>query len=144
MYEQDYLLRLISQLVQAILHAQNMVKRAEKGGEEQEGTQEENDPLGAATMLEIAFGEAIEMSPDPVLSLAPESMAGVLQVSGVDLQLAPHLVECLLLEADYLRLGGRPGLGDLREKQAEALALVYGLNASEEEEDGEPLSGVDL
>ena len=134
MIEQDYLLRLIAQFIQAMLHAMRIAGRrvdAEDAEDALDGQADQAkttpDPLGAAALLETAFGECIEMDESTLLILAPESFAGVLQVSGVDAQLVPHLVRCLELEADFLDEGGMPTRAELRRKQAEALALVYGL-----------------
>ena len=135
MIEQDYLLRLIAQLIQAMLHALAVAGR--RGEDLREAGREANglaagegegaanpDPLGAATLLETAFGECIEMDASTLLLLAPESFAGVLQVSGVDTQLVPHLVRSLELEAELLEEGGKPTLAELRAAQADALALL--------------------
>ena len=74
MFEQDYLMRIIAQLLGAIRRS---MERA--AGEE--------DPDGAARALDMALGDATDLDGEAPLSLAPESLASVLQVSGVD----PHL-----------------------------------------------------
>ena len=138
MIEQDYLLRLIAQLIQAILHAMRVAgRRADDMQEDFAGEAEGEgaasatpDPLGAAELLETAFGECIEMDASTLLLLAPESFAGVLQISGVDSQLVPHLVRCLELEAEFLEEGGIPTRAALRRAQADALALLYGLDCT--------------
>lgn len=135
MIEQDYLLRLIAQFIQAMLRAMSMAGRRAEELQEAEAEADgmakredaDPDPLGAAELLETAFGNCIEMDESVLLVLAPESFAGVLQISGVDEQLVPHLVRCLELESEFLDEGGKPALADLRRKQADALALVYGL-----------------
>ena len=76
MFEQDYLMRIIAQLLGAIRRS---MERA--AGEE--------DPDGAASALDMALGDATDLDGEALLSLAPESLASVLQVSGVD----PHLTE---------------------------------------------------
>lgn len=48
----------------------------------------------------MALGDATDLDGEALLSLAPESLASVLQVSGVD----PHLTECI---ARSLMLSGR-------------------------------------
>lgn len=135
MIEQDYLLRLIAQFIQAMLRAKSMAgRRAEELRDAEDEAdamarreEADPDPLGAAELLETAFGDCIEMDEGVLLMLAPESFAGVLQVSGVDPQLVPHLVSCLALEAEFLDEAGLPERADLRRRQADALALVYGL-----------------
>ena len=136
MIQQDYLLRLIAQFIQAMLHAMRVAGRvaedeasdAESGeGSGETGVTSNPDPLGAAEMLEVAFGEAVEMDPDMLLVLAPESLAAILQVSGTDAQLIPHLVRCLELEAEFLEAGGMPTRAELRAAQAAALIAAYNL-----------------
>ncbi len=68
MYEQDYLMSIIAQLLGAIRRS---VERA--AGEE--------DPDGAAAMMDAAIGEATDLDGTALLSLAPASLAGILQVS---------------------------------------------------------------
>ena len=87
MFEQDYLMRIIAQLLGAIRRS---MERA--AGEE--------DPDGAARALDMALGDATDLDGEALLSLAPESLASVLQVSGVD----PHLTEYI---ARSLMLSGR-------------------------------------
>ena len=129
MIQQDYLLRLIAQFIQAMLHAKRVAGRVAEDAEEADAEAAEGvdvpnpDPLGAAEMLEIAFGEALEMDPGMLLMLAPESLASILQVSGTDPQLVPYLVESLELEAEFLVQAGRPEVADVR--SAQAAALVY-------------------
>ena len=140
MIEQDYLLRLIAQLIQAMLRAMSMAGRHAKELREAEDEADgmakredaEPDPLGAAALLETAFGNCIQMDESVLLVLAPASFAGVLQVSGIEPQLVPHLVRCLELEADFLEQGGMPSRADLRRQQADALALVFGLEDTEQ------------
>ena len=68
MFEQDYLMRIIAQLLGAIRRS---MERA--AGE---------DPDGAARALDMALGDATDLDGEALLSLAPESLASVLQVSG--------------------------------------------------------------
>ena len=133
MIQQDYLLRLIAQFIQAMLHARRVAGRVAEDEESAdavagEGIGEPNpDPVGAAEMLEIAFGEAVDMDPQMLLVLAPESLASILQVSGTDAQLVPYLVECLELESEFLAQAGMQEVGDVRAAQAAALARAYNL-----------------
>ncbi|MBQ3385703.1 MAG: hypothetical protein IJG53_00080, partial [Eggerthellaceae bacterium] len=66
MIQQDYLLRLIAQFIQAMLHARRVAGRVAEDEESAdavagEGIDEPNpDPVGAAEILEIAFGEAVD------------------------------------------------------------------------------------
>ena len=75
------------------------------------------DPRGAAAMLEAAVGEAVEMDGEVLLALAPESIASVLTVTGVD----PHVTA-----SRYRAEAGEADLAALREAQARAIADAWG------------------
>lgn len=88
MFEQDYLMRIIAQLLGAIRRS---MERA--AGEE--------DPDGAASALDMALGDATDLDGEALLSLAPESLASVLQVSGVDPHLTEYIARSLMLSGRY-------------------------------------------
>lgn len=113
MFEQDYLMRIIAQLMGAIRRS---MERA--SGEE--------DPDGAARMLDMAVGEATDLDGEALLSLAPKSMATILQVSGVDPHLTEHIARSLLLSARYYGEAGDGEMAALRSNQAQALAAAFG------------------
>ncbi len=113
MFEQDYLMRIIAQLMGAIRRS---MERA--SGEE--------DPDGAARMLDMAVGEATDLDGEALLSLAPESMATVLQVSGVDPHLTEHIARSMLLSSRYYAEAGNGEMAALRSSQAQALAAAFG------------------
>lgn len=115
MFERDYLMRIFLQFAEAIRKSWT---RAGKDG----------DPKAAANMLEQAIGDAAEIDGETLLSLAPESMAGVMQVSGVDSRVTEYIARSLLLASGYLRNAGDDGLADLRESQARAVASAYGID----------------
>ncbi|MCH4221084.1 MAG: hypothetical protein LKF76_04030 [Eggerthellaceae bacterium] len=119
MFEQDYLMRMILQLVAAI--RQSMEKA---GGED-------HDPAAAAELIEAGIASATELDGSVLLSLAPGSIASILQVTGTD----PHVVEyvgrSLLLESSYLHETGSNDKADLRAQQARALAHSYGFDLDE-------------
>lgn len=114
MYESDYLVQLLMQFMAAIRRS------IEKAGDQ-------HDPLGAAEMLEAALGAATDMDSGLLLSLAPESMAGLLSVSGTDPQVVGYMVRSLLLASHYRSQAGDQFTSDLRKSQAEALGREYGL-----------------
>ena len=62
-----------------------------------------------------------------LLSLAPESMAAILQVSGTDPRVTEYVARSLMLASAYLREAGEDAVADLRLGQARALADAYGL-----------------
>lgn len=115
MFERDYLMKLILGYFKTIVI---VIKQGEK----------EKDPEGAADLLEQAIGEATEIDGEVLLSLAPESIASVLQVSGTDPKVLGYVAHGLLLEAHYLMLACDFARAELREEQARALASAYGFD----------------
>lgn len=114
MLEQDYLLRILLQYAE-ILRRSWVKAHVEK------------DPRGAADMLEAAVGEATDIDGATLLSLAPESMGAILQVSGVDERVVEYIARSLALASEYLREDGQHALADLRLEQARSLAQTYDL-----------------
>ena len=114
MLQQDYLLRLIMRFVEALTRSLHRAK-------------DEDDPEGAAEMLETAIGEATEIDSAVLLSLAPDSIAGIMQVSGIDPRVAGYVAHSLKAESDYLVQAGNP-LATLRMQQAHAVAKAYGVD----------------
>ena len=87
-------------------------------------------------MLEDAVGEATDIDGATLLSLSPESIASVLQVSGTDPHVIEYVVRSLALASVYLRESGdEEQLADLRLQQARALADAYGLYLPDNPED---------
>lgn len=113
MFERDYLTNLIAQLIRGIMRSIDRARNQE-------------DPLAAAELIEQTVADATQMDSEALLSLAPESFAMILQVSGTDEALVGYLVRSLLLESEYLAQAGRGQLASLREEQALALASAYG------------------
>ncbi len=113
MFEQDYLMRIIAQLLGAIRRS---MERASG----------EDDPDGAAQMLDAALGEATDLDGEALLSLAPESMAQVLQISGVDPHVTEYIARSLLLSSRYYNEAGNAEAAALRHRQAFALADEIG------------------
>ena len=97
------------------------------------------DPAAAADMLENAIGDATDLDGSMLLSLAPESMASVLQVSGVDPHVTEYVANSLQLESEFLRSAGSDELAEVRAGQARALASAYGLELAE----GTPVERLD-
>ena len=122
MLEQDYLMRILLQFAEIIRRSWTKAE-------------EERDPRRAADMLEDAVGEAVDMDGAALLSLAPDSVASVVQVSGVDPRVVDYVARSLLLASGYLRDAGERDLADLRERQARALADAYGLDLPDDPED---------
>lgn len=113
MFQQDYLMRLIWQFVEAMRR-----------------TVEKDDDLDAkAASVEDAIANALEMDANVVLGLAPESFAGILSVSGTDPHVVEYLVRGMALESYYLEQAGKQQAAQLRFSQACALAAAYGIEA---------------
>ena len=122
MFEQDYLMRILVQFAEAIRRSMQKATG-------------EKDPRGAADMLEAAVGEATDIDGSVLLTLAPESMAGVMQVSGVDPHVTEYIARSLMLAAVYLRDAGDAPLAEVREAQARALAEAYGFELPDDATD---------
>ncbi len=128
MLEQDYLMRMFLQLAELIRRSWLTARQ-------------HDDPRGAADTLEDAISEATDIDGATLLSLTPESMAGILQVSGTDPRVIGYIVQSLDLESVYLREAGDDQLAGLRFEQACALAESYGLDMPEDPEDFSNLPG---
>ncbi|WP_270298299.1 hypothetical protein [Eggerthella sinensis] len=114
MLEQDYLMRILLQFAEAIRRSWTRAV-------------EDRDPRDAAHMLEQAVGDATDIDGATLLSLSPESIASVMQVSGVDPRVTEYIARSLLLASGYLReAGGRRPRRRPRD-QARALAEAYDL-----------------
>ena len=113
MFQQDYLMRLIWQFVEA------MRRTVEK----------DDDPDAKAASVEGAIANALEMDASVVLGLAPESFAGILSGSGTDPHVVEYLVRGMALESYYLEQAGKQQAAQLRFDQACSLAAAYGIEA---------------
>ena len=122
MWEQDYLMRMLLQFFEA------MNRAAER-------REEHRDPQGAADMLEDAISNATEMDGVALLSLAPESIAQVMRVSGIDPNVTQFVARSLLLESEYLTDAHQTQLAALRAAQAHAIADAYGFDLPDDPSD---------
>lgn len=111
MFQQDYLMRLIWQFVEALRRT----------------VEKDDDPEAKAESVEGAIANALDMDANVVLGLAPESFASILQVSGTDPHVVEYLVRGMALEAHYLEQAGKQQASQLRFDQACALARAYGV-----------------
>ena len=110
MLEQDYLMRILLQFAEAIRRSWAR-------------SVEDRDPRDAANMLERAIGDATDID-----GATPESIASVMQVSGVDPRVSEYIARSLLLASGYLAEAGEGELSALRAEQARALAEAYDLD----------------
>lgn len=122
MLEQDYLVKQFLMFFQALTRSWSQME-------------DEKDPLGAAETLEAAITAATEMDGTALLTLAPESIAAIMQVTGVDPQVVEYLSRSMLLESVYLAQAGDADLAAIREAQAHAIAASYGFGLPEDPSD---------
>lgn len=120
MFEQDYLMRMILQLVEGIRRSMELSRN-------------KHDPESAAELLEATIGQATDLDGSVLLSLAPESIANILQVSGTDPAVVEFVGRSLLLESEYLQEAGNFEIAQLRASQAQALAQAYGFPLGDRE-----------
>ena len=128
MFEQDYLMRMILQLVEGIRRSMELSKQ-------------KNDPSAAAEMLEATIGQATDIDGTVLLSHAPESIADILQVSGTDPGVVEFVSRSMLLESQYLLEAGDASMAQLRAAQARALADSYGFELGEPNEGEQEMNG---
>lgn len=113
MLQQDYLLRMFSALAIAIRES---ILRA----------QGDEDPEGAAELLEAALDNTTEIDGSLLLQMAPETFVSMIQLSQTDPALIGYISRTLLLESRYLTEAGLDSKACLRANQAHALAHAYG------------------
>ncbi len=120
MLQQDYLLRMFTALAVAI--RESMLR-----------AQGDEDPEGAAELLEAALDNSTEIDGSLLLQMAPESFVAMIQLSQTDPDLIGYISRTLMLESQYLLKAGLEAKANLREAQAQALARAYGfgLDASD-------------
>ena len=122
MFEQDYLMKQFLMFFKALTRSWEQME-------------EEEDPLGAADTLEDAISAATDMDGTALLTLAPESIASIMQVTGVDPRIVEYLSRSMLLESVYLEQGGDSGLSAVRAAQARAIADAYGFGLPDDPSD---------
>lgn len=120
MFEQDYLVRMLMQLVRGIMRNLELIK--------------DDDPKAAAELLEASIGEATELDGSVLLSLSPDSIADILQVSGTDPGVIEFVSRSLLLAASYLQEAGEAQAAQLRYDQGMALAQAYGIDVTADQD----------
>lgn len=119
MIEQDYLLRLLVGFFAAIQRAM------ERGGRE-------GEPGEAARTLDDAVGTALDMDASMLLALSPESIAGIMQVAGVDPRVTAYAARSLQLSARYYDEAGQSDLAAVRLAQARSIAEAFGVDLADE------------
>lgn len=112
MFERDYLMRMLIDLAAAIRRSI-------------EKSRSNKDLESAAEILESSISEATDLDGSVLLTLSPDSIAQVLQVSNTDPRVVIYIAHSMQLQSHYLEKLGNTQLADLRLKQAQALATAY-------------------
>ena len=131
MFEQDYLMKLLLAFYQAMFKSLRRV------------TDEDEDPKEAADTLDEVVGNAVGMDGASLLSLTPESVVGVLQVSGTDPRVTEFIARSLLLSSEYRTQAKQGALASLRVEQARAVADAYGIDLPDDPTDLSDLKEMD-
>ncbi|MDO4502407.1 MAG: hypothetical protein Q4D06_04410 [Coriobacteriia bacterium] len=113
--QQDYLMRYIQQFVEALMRSTTRIE-------------EQEDYEGAARSLDNAVGNAAEMDTDVLLGFAPESIASIVSVMGIDPRLVEYMARSLVLAGDYYGRAGDMDTSILRVQQGQALADAFGID----------------
>ena len=116
MLQRDYLMQLIAQFIDAILRSRRTAIA---------------DPRAAAHSLELAICDALDLDGAMLLSLGGESMAQVMELSGVDPRVAGYIAHSLKLEAEYLTKAGEIDLAALRLGQSQSVVAQFGIDMEE-------------
>ncbi|MBQ9021441.1 MAG: hypothetical protein IJ113_05455 [Eggerthellaceae bacterium] len=120
MFEHDYLMRMFFQLFEAIQRSLRLARG------------DKPDPQAQARLLEDAVGTATALDGGVLLSLSPDSIADIMDVSGTDPRVAEYVGRTIFLISGYLAQAGKTELATLRAEQALALAEHYGFSLDEE------------
>ena len=107
-YRNDYILRLIEQMGSLIRLAFERFREGGTAGE-------------PVDVLHEAIGLAVDMDPGLFLTLAPQSMVSLVEISALDDRVVGKLAEALLLEAEVLEAAGSFVEAGVRRDQAAAL-----------------------
>lgn len=112
LFERDYLVRMLVDLAAAIKRSMQLARG-------------EKDLESATAALENSITNAVDLDGSVLLTLAPESIAQVLQISNTDPRVVIYIAHSMLLQSHYLRELNDENLASLREEQAKALAQAY-------------------
>lgn len=115
MFENDYIMRMILQLTQAL--RRSLTKNYPSPGSEIDD-------------IEAKVAMALELDPRLMFKLEPESLVQMLQLGNVDPQLAVYAVRSIYYESDLLEEQGDERTAELRRNQADAIAEAYGIGVT--------------
>jgi hypothetical protein len=126
MLQNDYLMRMIMQLIAAI---QRSILREEPSPEED------------AKEIEDAVGDAIDIDSDVFFSLAPESIPTILGLGNFDKDIGDFVIRAIYYEASVLETGGFTEKAALRRAQADAICAAYDMGIAPEDLTPEAIRG---
>lgn len=112
MFERDYLVRMLVDLAAAIRRSMDRARG-------------EKDLAGACEVLENSISNATDLDGSVLLSLAPESIAQVLQTTNTDPRVIIYIAHSMQLQSHYLEQLNNQQMSKLRLDQAKALASAY-------------------
>ncbi len=113
MLHQDYIVRMLTDLAAAIMRAATRETSRQR-------------PEEAARMLDVAVGNAVDLDGETFLSLAPESIAQIMAVTGTDSRVSEYVARSMMLASAYLAEAGDEAMARLRRDQAQAIAGAFG------------------
>lgn len=115
MLHEDYLMRQLLAFFQALVNSKaNVLSK--------------KDMIAEAENLENLVGETSGLGAEMLLKLTPDSIATILRSTGCDPQVTEFMAHSLLQVSKYRSAGGDKKLGEIREKQARAIAKEYGFD----------------
>lgn len=112
MLQRDYLLEVISRFVEAIMRALRLAVQQQ----DRTGCQE----------VERAVAELLDLDPETMGVLAPQSLVQMMELSGLGESVASYVGYALDRVADVYEDRGEQGLADFRRAQAEAVEQAFG------------------
>ncbi|MDR2108013.1 MAG: hypothetical protein LBP28_00945 [Coriobacteriales bacterium] len=124
MFQNDYIMRMILQLVEAIRRSM------------EQGYATREDEIES---IEAALGDALDLDPGLALNLEPTSLVSVLEVGNFDRKLGGYVTRSLYYEAELLQTANRPQTAALRRAQADAIAAHFDVEVTREALSGEEL-----
>ena len=119
MFERDYLVRMLVEFAASIRRAMQRAR-------------DEEDLDGACMTLESSISSATDLDGEVLLSLSPESIAQVMQVSDVDPRVVTYIAHSMKLESEYLIELNNKEKAELRIAQANALARAYDIDLDDD------------
>lgn len=120
MLHQDYIVRMLTDLAAAVMRVATRQTSRPR-------------PEEAARMLDVAVGNAVDLDGETFLSLAPESIAQIMMVTGTDGRVSEYVARSMMLASAYLDEAGDSDLAHLRRDQAQAIANAFGHDLSDME-----------